>query len=167
MDDIEIVLDEVVVEPGRLDSEALDRVEKLLADFRQRYPATTRVKGWENGNEVVYLYFLTYQLARLYERSGDIEKVLSIYEDEISALTIDVPHYSWRLIGLSIPLYLETGRRSIEELRGWVLPGVEGPGKNDNPHREKQKEALGSCMLEVGLAPFSDSRQQRRPQDRG
>ncbi|MCZ6507023.1 MAG: TlpA disulfide reductase family protein [Acidobacteria bacterium] len=105
-----------VIESG-LEAGALDEAESAMADFRRRYPAASRVKGWANGNEVVYLYDVTYRLAEEYASRPDFEKVLEIYEDEIAGLTIEVPHYSWRFIGLSIPFYLETGSRTREQLR--------------------------------------------------
>ena len=99
-----------------LEAGALEEAESAMAAFRQLYPATSRVKGWDNGNEVVYLYELTLRLADEYVSRHEFEKVLQIYEDEIAGLTIEVPHYSWRLIGLSIPYYLETRGLTREQL---------------------------------------------------
>ena len=124
-----------------LEAGALDEVESAMAEFRRRYPATSRVKGWDNGNEVVYLYSAASRLAEEYAGRHEFEKVLQIYEDEIAGLTIDVPHYSWRFIGLSIPFYLQTGGRTPEQLRlriedhrsrfAEMKEAVEHPGRKD------------------------------------
>jgi len=120
---------------------ALGSAESTMSEFRRRYPASSRVKGWENGNEVVYLYAATSELAEAYAARHDFEKVLRIYEDEIAGLTIEVPHYSWRFIALSIPYHLETGTLSRDELRKRVEEyrsrfeemgrRVEHPGRQD------------------------------------
>lgn len=148
-----------------LDAGVFDQAESAMAEFRRRYPATSRVKGWDNGNEVVYLYAAASRLAEDYASRNDFEKVLEIYEDEIAGLTIDVPHYSWRFIALSIPFYLETGSRTQEELRrrtqdyrarfASMRDAVENPGrKNLFDGLEARMEAASRHLDLIGeLAP--------------
>ena len=100
-----------------LESDSWESAEPLMAEFRHLYPATSRVRGWENGNEVVYLYPATRRLAESYAQRGDFVKALQVYEDEIAGLTIEVPHYSWQFIGLAIPYQLETGSASPDQIR--------------------------------------------------
>lgn len=124
-----------------LDVEALDEAESKMAEFRSRYPASSRVRGWDNGNEVVYLYPATMRLAEVYADRREFDKVTEIFEDELAGLTMEVPHYSWRLFALSVPYYLETGAMSREQLhsrldeyRGrFATMGaqVENPGRKD------------------------------------
>jgi thiol-disulfide isomerase/thioredoxin len=103
-----------------VESGSRDSAETLLAEFRRRYPASSRVRGWDNGNEVVYLYDPVYQLAESYAEEGDFAKALQVYEDEIAGLAIEVPHYSWRFVGLAIPYQLETGAKTSDEIRSRV-----------------------------------------------
>ncbi len=105
---------------GALDSGSLEAAESHMADFRSRYPATSRVRGWENGNEVVYLYNATLDLAEAYAERGDFDRTLQVFEDEIDGLTLEVPHYSWRLIAASIPYQLETGAMTRDQIRSRV-----------------------------------------------
>jgi thiol-disulfide isomerase/thioredoxin len=133
-----------------LDDGSLQSAEALMAEFRHLYPASSRVRGWENGNEVVYLYNATYELAEMYAKRGDFKRVVQIYEDEIAGLTIDVPHYSWRLIGLAIPYQLETGtvtrdqiRASLEDYRARFLSMVD---RVDSQGRKDLFEGLVSRM---------------------
>ena len=81
---------------------------------------------------MVYLYSAASRLAAEYAGRYEFEKVLQIYEDEIAGLTIDVPHYSWRFIGLSIPFYFQTGGRTREQfsmsLRVFCSSGAWGGG---------------------------------------
>lgn len=99
-----------------LDDGQLEAAESGMAEFRLRYPASSRVRGWPNGNEVVYLYGVTSRLAQEYDRRRDFGKVVRVFTDELTGLSQEVPHYSWRFVGLSVPYQLETGDRSREEL---------------------------------------------------
>ncbi len=103
-----------------LNSGSLEGAESRMADFRTRYPATSRVRGWENGNEVLYLYSATLDLAEAYAERGDFDKVLQVFDDEIAGLTLEVPHYSWRLLATSIPYQLETGAMTRDQIQSRV-----------------------------------------------
>ena len=97
-----------------LEEKAFGTAEVIMQYFRDKYPPSSRVKGWDNGNEVVYLFFATYELSMHYAKNGDLKKALQVYEAELSSLSMEVPHYSWRLVGLQVPYLLELGREPFE-----------------------------------------------------
>lgn len=133
-----------------LEAGALDEAESAMADFRRRYPTSSRVKGWDNGNEVVYLYAAASRLAEEYAARHDFDKVLQIYEDEIAGLANEVPHYSWRFVALSIPFYLETGGRTLEQLRQntdeYRLQFLEMREEVEHPGRKDLFDGLAARM---------------------
>lgn len=124
-----------------LDAGIWEQAERDIARFRERYPPFSRVKSWDNGNEVVYLFPAVFRLARHYEVAGDPEKALALYEAELDVLSTEVPHYSWGLVGLRVPLRLELGLSTPEELRAdleahrllfeRMAAEVESPGRRD------------------------------------
>ena len=124
-----------------LKEKAFGTAEVMMQDFRDKYPPSSRVKGWDNGNEVVYLFFATYELSMHYAKNGDLKKALQVYEAELSSLSMEVPHYSWRLVGLQVPYLLELGQREPLEIRSILeehrakfeqrAKEVENPGRKD------------------------------------
>ncbi len=100
-----------------LDSSNFEQAEELMADFRRLYSASSRVRGWENGNEVVYLYKVASRLADGYAEQGDFKRTLAVYEEELAGLTMEVPHYSWRFLVASIPYHLELGTQTPDQAR--------------------------------------------------
>ena len=126
---------------GALDSADYGVAEELLARFRTEYPPSSGVKGWDNGNEVVYLYGVTQQLAQHYAEAGDLRTALQVLDDELAALSIAIPHYSYRYAAARVPLALEVGTQTPGELRTTLEAhqatfverekAVEHPGRKD------------------------------------
>lgn len=135
---------------GLLDAESWERAESSIERFRSLYPPSSRVRSWENGNEVVYLFPATLRLATHYQRLGDLEKVLALYDAELGALSPDVPHYSWGLVGLRVPILLELGAASAVQIRGDLEEHrdlfARKAAEVDNPGRRDLFEGLASRM---------------------
>ena len=133
-----------------LDEKDFDLAESYLEQFRSSYPASSGVKGWDNGNEVVYLFPTTSRLAAHYEREGDLKKALQIYQDEVNSLSIDVPHYSYGFVGAVVPLLLELGSNTPDECRTMLLEYrakfERRAGEVEHPGRKSLYEGLVSRM---------------------
>jgi len=124
-----------------LEEEAFATAEVIMQYFRDKYPPSSGVKGWDNGNEVVYLYPATYKLGKHYAENGDLKKTLQVYEAELNSLSMEVPHYSWRFVGLQVPYLLALGQREPIEIRSILethrakfeqrATEVEHPGRKD------------------------------------
>jgi thiol-disulfide isomerase/thioredoxin len=113
----EVLLDSI---NAALDAERFEGAEADMARFRELFPPSTRVRGWGNGNEVMYLFMPTLRLAAHYERGGELDKALQVYSDELSVLTMDVPHYSWRFAAAIVPLLLALEKKDKEECRQFL-----------------------------------------------
>ncbi len=118
-----------------LEMESFTTAERLVQSFRERYPSNSGVRGWDNGNEVVYLYHAVYQLGQHHAAIGDLRKTLEVYEDELRSLSLQIPHYSWRFVGLKAPLSLELGLQTpgqiqsmLEQHKRWVRASCRGGG---------------------------------------
>lgn len=124
-----------------LESGEVALAERLMARFRTKYPPSSGVKGWDNGNEVVYLYPVTQRLAQHHSEAGDLGKSLQVYDDELAVLSTGIPHYSYRFVAARVPLELELGTRSPGELQAMLEAhrtafleqeqAVEHPGRKD------------------------------------
>lgn len=133
-----------------LDSSNFEQAEELMADFRRLYSASSRVRGWENGNEVVYLYKVASRLADGYAEQGDFKRTLAVYEEELAGLTMEVPHYSWRFLVASIPYHLELGTQTPDQARAKLKLHLqrfqEMAGKVESSGRRNLFEGLVSRM---------------------
>lgn len=133
-----------------LDTQDYVEAERLMHRFREVYPASSGVRSWPNGNEVVYLYDVTYRVASHYLLRGQLEKALAVYEDELRSLSPQIPHYSYYFVGLRVPLLLELNPSTTGELRGelkrYRAEFERRASEVEHPGRKNLYEGLASRM---------------------
>jgi thiol-disulfide isomerase/thioredoxin len=148
----ELLQDEI---SSALDESRLDDAAEHMQTFRRDYPPSTRVKGWGNGNEVMYLYSPTSCLIEAYLDAGEVEKALNACSAELSVLVESVPHYSYRLLRTRNELLLEERGRTPSqraailrdsrlELREYREVFERSQAEVENPGR---KELFGDLVI--------------------